>query len=394
MKIVHIQFGGPFTENTTYQENMLTDAQAKMGNEVFLWCNCYKWNEGHIEKTPAQDKILDNGVHLRRYRYYYIVNNYLTEKLRITNGLYRDLEAVEPDIIMVHGPQSLSCYQISKYMKNHRNVGLVIDSHSDSFNTARNWFSVVFLHKILYKPAIKEIMKWAIKMYCVSIDTIDFMADMYGVDRCKMEYLPLGGHIFSNEEYSTYRKIRRNELALQEDDILIVHSGKLVPEKKTSDLLSAFMSVKSSKLNLIIIGSAETDVLTEINNCCASDQRIRYLGWKSGKDLEEYLCAADVYAQPGTQSATLHNAICCRCTIIARPYRSYLKLLGEYGIFVNNPDDISNALEKYINGTLDRNSMEMYSQKIADEMLDYSKQAKKIIDDAYKYKNIHSTNVV
>ena len=130
-----------------------------------------------------------------------------------------------------------------------------------------------------------------------------------------MEFYPLGGNIFPPEEYAEKRERRRVELGLAPDELLLVHSGKLDALKRTEELLRAFAAVPELKAKLAVIGSIPDDRKELLTSLMEQDSRVQFLGWKSGAELQEYLCACDLYCQPGSLSATMQNASATICRL-------------------------------------------------------------------------------
>ena len=91
----------------------------------------------------------------------------------------------------------------------------------------------------------------------------------------------------------------------------------------TDELLRAFSAVDDPHAVLAVIGSIPKEREAVLLPLIEADERIRYLGWKSGADLQEYLCAADLYCQPGSQSATMQNALCRYCPVMLYPHPSH-----------------------------------------------------------------------
>ena len=48
MRILHIQFAGPFTEEFNYQENVLPKYHVLQGHEVYFLTTCYAWDKGTL----------------------------------------------------------------------------------------------------------------------------------------------------------------------------------------------------------------------------------------------------------------------------------------------------------------------------------------------------------
>ena len=103
-----------------------------------------------------------------------------------------------------------------------------------------------------------------------------------------------------------------------------------------------------------------------------ADPRVTYLGWKSGDDLQEYLCAADLYCQPGKVSAIMQNAVCCRCPVLLYPHSGYVKDY-DYGnvLWVKNEDDMIREFQKLAAGETDLAALQRNSERCAKELLDY-----------------------
>lgn len=165
---------------------------------------------------------------------------------------------------------------------------------------------------------------------------------------------------------------------LKEDDVLLVHSGKMDKLKRTEDLLKAFIQVPDDRLKLILIGSMEEDVKKNTDKLIVSDKRIKFLGWKNGDELLEYLCACDLYAQPGSQSATLQNALCCGSAAMLYTHESYKYLLKNSVFYIKTIEDIKSVLEEISKNRESLENKRAQTNKIAREILDYKKLAARV----------------
>lgn len=187
-----------------------------------------------------------------------------------------------------------------------------------------------------------------------------------------MEFYPLGGIPPTEEAYQTHRADRRAELGLRPDELLLVHAGKLEPQKKTDSLLHAFAAVPELKARLAVIGSIPEEHKAELLAQMDADPRVTYLGWKSGADLQEYLCAADLYCQPGKVSAIMQNAVCCRCPVMLYPHPDYTEGY-DYGNILWEKDeaDMSRVFRQLAAGEIDLAALSRGSVRCAEELLDY-----------------------
>ena len=372
MKIVFLALASSFTIGMDYQDNCFCDVLLNEGHKVTIISNSEKYVNGKIEKTKPEI-MTDGNFKLIRLDYNKIISDGLSKKIRMYNGVRSIIEQEVPDIIFCHGICYYSILDVVKYKMSHPEIPIYADTHTSFFNSASNWISLNVLHKLYYKALLKKIEPYLEKFYYIGNEELDFAVKVYKADKSKMEFLPLGGFPLQEEIYQEYRLKKRSELNI-ENEILIIHSGKLEPNKKTEMLLRAFIKLNNTNVRLIIIGSIPENMKSSIMPLIESDQRIMFLGWKHKDELKQYLCACDIYCQPGSVSATLQNAICCRCAIISYPHDSYVKDY-DYGniVWERNEDELYNEIKKLCNDKAKLTEMVNISKRFGEEVLDYRK---------------------
>ena len=320
MNIAHIGLASFFTEGMTYQDNYLTHFNALDGNAVLYVSNAAKYENGAVVSTGCEDKRLPDGVRLVRMPYVPVLNGFVTNKLRKVSGLYALLEDFAPDVILCHGLAFWSVRDVIRYKKAHPAVKLYADTHADYYTSGTNWLSLHILHRVFYRRLVGLALPYLEKYFYTTVETRRFSVENYGVPESLTEFYPLGGVLPTKEAYQTHRAARRAELGLRPDELLLIHAGKLEPQKKTDSLLRSFAAVPELKARLAVIGSIPEETKAALTALMDADPRVTYLGWKSGADLQEYLCAADLYCQPGKVSAIMQNAVCCRCPVMLYPH--------------------------------------------------------------------------
>lgn len=370
MHIVHICLASSYTEGMTYQDNILPDMNAQNGHHVTVISNCLKYIDGRLQSIPPQDVVLDTGVRLIRIPYKHVINDYFSEKMRAVNNFYELLRTLSPDVILFHGLCGREIVSVAQYKKEHPDMKFYADSHEDFHNSARNFLSKNILHKI-YKSFLDKALCEIDKVLYVSFETKLFVQKMYGLPESILEFYPLGGIIPPYE----IRLRRRNKIraahGVKENCVLLVHSGKMEKTKKTYELVHALHATQTDNLKLLIIGSITDEVAANVMPIVESDPRIEYLGWKSGEELMDYLCAADLYVQPGTQSATMQNALCCGSAAALYPYESHKFLLGDSVFYIESIEDMKNLFSSISNDRSILEEKRAMSNKIARERLDY-----------------------
>lgn len=379
MKIAHLGLMCFFTEGMTYQDNQLTDQNIKDGHQVMYVSNAAKYVNGEIVETGYEDRILSNGLRLVRLPYERIINGYLSDKLRKVSGLYELLCSFEPDVIFSHNLGYLSVVDMLRYKREHPQVRLFADIHTDEKNSGRNWVSLNIQHRIIYKYLYQKTYPYLEKFFYVSQERKDFAVKHYGLPEDKMEFYPLGGSILTDEEYEKQRAAARSVLGIGEDELMFIHSGKLDAAKRTEELLHAFAAVPGLKAKLCVCGSVPEDMKERLMPLFEADARVEYLGWKTGDELIKLLCGCDFYLQPGSQSATLENALCCRTAVMLYPHKAYTADY-DYGnvIWVENQEEMEDCFNKLLSGELSLTELGKKSENCAAEILDYRKIAAKL----------------
>lgn len=379
MKILHISLAGFYTENMTYQENILTQYNAKDGHETVILSVNFQWEEAQVVKTPVCDRVMEDGVRLIRLKYLNPDSHFTHQKIRRVKGLYPLLEQLAPDVILSHGLCYWSVLDVIRYKKNHPEIKLYADTHTAAYNSGTNWLSLHVLHRVFYRYLTQKALPYLEKYFYITELSRQFSIQNYGVPESLMEFYPLGGTLLTEEEYRAVRTRRRAELGLSENAPLLIHSGKLDALKRTDELLRAFAAVPELDARLAVIGSIPEDRKDLLNSLMEADKRVIYLGWKSGEELEEYLCACDLYCQPGSESATLQNAVCRGCPILSYPHEDYTTDLDYRNfIWVKTVEDMAAAFLRLEENPVLLDSLREGSWRCARELLDYRKLAARL----------------
>jgi len=378
MKIAHVCLASSFTENMSYQDNLLSYQNLLDGHEVTVISNCRKFSDGKEVYAQPEDRVMDNGIRLIRLEYDKILTPFISSKIRKVSRLYPLLKELNPDVILFHGVGGWELLNVAKYKKEYSTTELYVDSHEDFHNSARNIVSKYLLHKLFNRIIVKKSLPYIEKVLYVSMESKNFCMEIYGVPDSKLEFFPLGGIIFPEAERNIKREKTRNVLKLANEHILCVHSGKMDKLKRTADIINAFSQVKSDKLRLLLIGNMTDEVKKDVLPLINADSRIAFVGWKTADELLEYLCAADIYVQPGGQSATMQNAICCGCAMILFPHKSHEPYLQGNGYYVKTVEDMREVFEDIVNKPEKLPIMRQNSMKIAQDLLDYKKLAARL----------------
>lgn len=380
MKILHLCLACFYIDNYTYQENILPRINHEDGHDVRILASTETYvDNAHLGYVEPAEYVTEYGVPIKRLPYVKAGNGFVTHKFRAYPHLYEEIAAFAPDVILSHDLSYWSVLDVIRYKKDHPAVKLYADTHTDYNNSGTNWLSLHVLHRIFYCYLTQKALPYLEQYFYISDECRQFSHEVYGIPNEKMEFYPLGGTLLSDGEYAAIRAKRRAELGLGENDRLYIHSGKLDALKRSDELLRAFSAVDDPHAVLAVIGSIPKEREAVLLPLIEADERIRYLGWKSGADLQEYLCAADLYCQPGSQSATMQNALCRYCPVMLYPHPSHTADYdrGEV-LWVKTQADMEAVFRSLAAAPAQLAPLRENAERLARELLDYRKLAARL----------------
>lgn len=305
MRIVHICLSMGYTEGLNYQENIMIKYQALDGHDVSLITTDHCFNEGVWGLCQTEsDYINPNGVHIMRLPFALPVPYSLNRQIGIFKEFGNVLKKLHPEIIFVHNIQFQDIRKVAAYKRNHPEVKVYVDNHSDFSNSARNWFSRNTLYRFWWKPCAKAIEPYAEKFWGVMPSRVDFLQNIYGIAPNKTELLVMGADDES-VVHAADPKIRqsvRDQFEISQEDFLIVTGGKIDAFKtQTLLLMRAVKEIARNNLKLLIFGSVAEELKNELISLC-DGRKIQYIGWAKGEQSYEYFAAADLVVFPGRHS--------------------------------------------------------------------------------------------
>ncbi|MEG1201499.1 MAG: glycosyltransferase family 4 protein [Comamonas sp.] len=382
MKIIHCCLSNFYIDGFNYQENMLVREHVRAGHEVLVLASTENYDaQGQLSySTPGRYSGSD-GAEVLRLPYRRLGPHALMKKIRAYPSVYKQLYAAKPDVIMFHGACAWEILTMLRYKKKNPSVKLYIDSHEDFNNSARGFISKNILHRLFYRAIFKKSIPYVEKVLCISTETMDFIGGFYGCPNDKIEYFPLGGKIFDDAVHEENRTNVRVKYGIQADALVFLQSGKFDKKKRLVEALEAFQKLpRVEKIQYLIAGVLQDDVKAEVEALLVKDDRINFLGWKNAEELMQLLCAADVYVQPGSQSATLQNSICCRCAVMVDDVPSHHPFVKGNGWMVHDTEALAQAFNSAIHAFQEGQLQEMRSQSlsIARQLLDYEKMAQRL----------------
>ena len=303
MNVLHICLCGPVTDNWNYQDNLLPKYHKKLGYDVSIITSQWIWDEnGNLKFFGERDYY--NNDRVRVIRIPIKGKNDFNKKFKKYKNLSEKIVNLNPDILFIHGCQFLDIIKIKQYIKNHPKVKAYVDNHADFSNSATNWISKNFLHKIVWKIFAKIIEPYTKKFYGVLPARVNFLIEIYKVPKEKVELLIMGADdelIEKSHKKNTKFKIRE-KYGITSTDFLIMTGGKINAAKiQTLLLMIAINEIEISNIKLVVFGSVAPELQGEVDKL-NDGKKIQYIGWISSKESYEYFNAADLVVFPGRHS--------------------------------------------------------------------------------------------
>jgi 1,2-diacylglycerol 3-alpha-glucosyltransferase len=380
LKIVHVCLSCFYIDGFGYQENELVQQHVKAGHKVTVIASTETYN---IDRclTYVQPSIYmgGDGAQVIRLRYRKLLPVAIMKKLRMHPGVRDLLNQIRPDAILFHGLCGWELHAVAQYKHENPNVRLYVDSHEDHNNSARTFVSKNVLHRMYYAWIIRRCIPDIDKILCISLDTIEFVKETYGLPELMLEFYPLGGIVFDDNEYQQRHDRGRRVIEIEETSVMLLQTGKMGRRKKILESLDAFTKTKGTNLCFVLVGSFEQDILAEAMTKIAGDRRIHYLKWKSTEQLKDLLCAADVYVQPGTQSATMQMSLGARCPVVLADVLSHQPFVQENGWLIRNISDLPTIFSQIRDHPERLKQMSLKSLAIAKNLLDYRLLANRVL---------------
>lgn len=369
-----------YNENQQYQENLLAKYYIKYGHNVTIVASTFSsifdyYSMKYNKYSLGHEKNI-NGYKLIKQPYSI---NFLN-KIRLLKNLKQILNQETPDLIFVHGMPL--CLKASiNYKSTNPNCKVIFDSHADFSNSARNWLSLIFLHKIFFRTILKLCLKSVDKVFFITPDGGNFLNKVYGIPYNSMNMLPLGAdtdYINEIKNHNVPKKIREN-LGIKPSDFAIFSGGKLNRGKKIDLVINSFHLLKSNSVHLLIVGDTEDKILKqEIIELINHHPRIHLIGWVEGNKVYDYMSACDIAVFPASQSVLWQQAIGTGLPLIIGQLENqdatYLNKNDNILIIENklvSKERISFLLQNIIDDSSHLSTMKVNASKTANEFLSY-----------------------
>lgn len=225
---------------------------------------------------------------------------------------------------------------------------------------------------MIFYPIEKFASRWTDVLVTITHEDYNFAKSKMNAQQ--VVYVPgVGIHteIFHpSENYESIRSLKRKELGMGDDDIMVLSVGELNKNKNHEVILRAIAALNNKRVKFVVAGRGllKNHLESLAGDLNISDQ-IQLLGFRT--DIRELFVAADIFAHPSFReglSVAVMEAMASGLPIICSRIRGNTDLIDEgKGGFLFIPDSVEEA-QQALNSLIeakDRKVLGNYNQNKA-----------------------------
>lgn len=271
----------PYVSGITSYIDLNKRALEKLGHEVYVFTFGdldYKDDEPRVIRSPGLP-LADTGFYL---------------SLRYKTAAKKLLQTM--DVVHVHHP-FLSGRLAIAYCR-PENIPIVFTNHTrfDLYAQARL--------PLMPEEVSLGLLQAYMPDFCESMDLVISPSEgmkkvlrQFGVE-VHIEVVPNGADLTS---FHNARPLPRSDFGFSDDDILLIYTGRIAPEKNLEFLIQAFAGVAEIIPNayLLIVGGGQKEHVEEVKPVPAEfgvEERVRFVGMVPYEKLPSYLAMCDIFA--------------------------------------------------------------------------------------------------
>jgi len=345
MRILH--WDEMFHPTFGYQINVLPKYQVKQGHEVIILTS------EKIEKHPTFSKFGNNidianedkkytekyGVRIIRLPIHKVISGRVIYK----KGFIKKIKELSPDVLMCHTNDTLSSIRITQKYKS-LGIPIVFDNHMLEM-ASKNPLNKLF--RIYFKNFVTPII---IKNNLTVIRTQDdnYVNKHLGIPSHLTPFISFGSDTTLFHPDLEEKRILRTELNIDDDEFVVIYTGKLTESKGGKLLANAFLEKfgAENKVTLVVVSNSNGEYEKEVDEIFAkSKNRILRFPTQNYFDLPKFYKLADLSVFPKQCSLSFFDAQATGLPVIAEDNNVNIERLSHNNGFVYETDNIESFKE-------------------------------------------------
>lgn len=389
MKIAHVAIACFYIEGWGYQENLLPKYHRLAGHDVYMISSRFDKDQFNKPRLrPVSEYVNRDGIHVSILDYGTPSLLWKLLRQRPIKGLYRRLEEIGPDIIFVHGGNSIASLDIVRYKKRHPHVRLFADQHEDYYNAPVHTLKQWLIAKLLFGYMVRSLARHTEMYWGVTPWRVSYLRDVYGLRASQTDLLVMGADdelVDFRHRKDISRELRR-ENGISPDAFLIVTGGKIDRTKNIHLLMEAVSHVtrREDDIALVVYGSVDHELQSVFDDLLRQNPHIHFVGWLDNRAITRWMLAADLAVFPGTHSVLWETCVACGTPMIVKDWAGMHHVdLGGNCRFVQGSDlhELEDTLSRIVYDRSTYRSMQQVVQSDARKAFLYSHIALKSIGE-------------
>lgn len=307
MTITHVIIAADYKEGLGYQENILPAKHVELGLDTYVISADSKKINGTKYTNIDGVKVIMLPINKSIFKHTPILRSFVKQ----TQGLYKVLNIIQPDIIFVHNLGAFESLEVCRYCKKNNKVRLFVDQHADYYNSPITQWRKRIYKKIVFGYIGKKMEKHASKFWGVTPWRVDYLQKVYGIKPENTDLLVMGGDekLIDWDNRDCIKKYIRNKYEIPCDAFLIISGGRIDKTKNIHILIDAVQKINNKNVYLLIFGNMTKDM----EDYCSPKitANIKYAGWIDSKQVYPLFLASDLAVFPGTHSVLWEQSIAC-----------------------------------------------------------------------------------
>ena len=375
MRIVNVE--DFFHPDAGYQINILAKYLAKFGHDVTIVTAEMEYIPESLTSFFGKDDIERKDLDYTKQTKVNIIRlplkGFISGRAVFTGELFDVIKRIQPDILFVHGNDTLTGMRILR--KNKKlGVPIIFDSHMLDIAT-RNRLSFAFhlIYRLLYTPIIKRHHYQVIRT-----QNDPFVEKRLGIPLAQAPWVSYGSDTSLFHPDATVKEKFRTENQIQDDDFVVVYTGKLDEAKGGKLLANVFLKKFNTKRNivLLVIGGTSGEYGSEVESIfLKSENRIIRFPTQKYCELAKFYQAADLSIFARQCSLSFYDAQACGLPVLSEDNSINVDRCGHgngWNFISGDVEDCRRVIER------------ITGMSVSDYSL-YSRAAYKYIQENYDY---------
>lgn len=290
----------------------------------------------------------------------------------VNPNILNRIKDFKPNAILVFGWNFKSHLQVLRFFKNK----IPIWFRGDSTLLDENQLGVV--KKIFRRLALRWVFKHVDKAFYVGRANKEYFLK-HGINEHQLSFAPhaIDNNRFYdiNEKYSSRAKIWRNELSIQDNDVVFLFAGKFESKKNPNILINAFKKISKENIHLILVGNGILE--KKLKSETVTHKNIHFLDFQNQSNMPIVYRLGNVFVLPSkgpgeTWGLAINEAMASGIPVVAsNKCGCNLDLIKDgYNGFVfdaENEEMLTRVLGNFLSGNYDLKKMGLNALNLISE---------------------------